>query len=114
MSNKSVNRTGLSLTKRRHSTHSEKWVGHWVAPRFGLIFGLAQKLPLGVIFGRIFGLDALIHSVLLRFWLWQSRVFPLKAVTFLEDVTTRHLLQRVFLAVSAGITLTFGENCSLG
>jgi GTPase SAR1 family protein len=69
----------------------------------GLVFGLPDwtlawlllGLLGGLLGGLIFGLGAVLQHYLLRFWLWRSRLFPLKAVPFLEDATARILLRRV-------------------
>ena len=58
---------------------------------FGLIFGLGS----GLLVGLATGLQAALQHYLLRFWLWRSHLFPLKAVPFLEDATARVLLRRV-------------------
>jgi NACHT domain len=64
-----------------------------------LLGGLPSWLVVGL-FGGLFGgllggLAAAIQHYLLRFWLWRSHLFPLKAVPFLEDATARILLRRV-------------------
>jgi hypothetical protein len=57
--------------------------------------GLLYALLMGSVLALVFGLDAFIQHYILRFWLWQAHIFPLKAVPFLEDATARVLLQRV-------------------
>jgi hypothetical protein len=47
---------------------------------------------LGALFG---GLAAFIRHYLLRFWLWQTRMFPLRIIHFLNDATSRILLRQV-------------------
>src|SRR5262249_35007008 len=61
----------------------------------GLFFGLFAGLHVGLFFGLNHGLDAVLYHYTLRFWLVHSRVFPMKAVPFLEDATARVLLRRV-------------------
>ncbi|WP_169460925.1 NACHT domain-containing protein [Ktedonobacter racemifer] len=69
----------------------------------GLLFGLTFELFVwlvfglfvGLLFGLINGLYAVLQHYTLRFWLWSLRLFPLKAVPFLEDATARILLRRV-------------------
>jgi len=56
-----------------------------------LYFALLPGLGLGL--GM--GLAPAIRHYILRFWLAQSGAFPWRAVPFLEDATTRILLQRV-------------------
>lgn len=60
-----------------------------------LFEGLFQGLFVGMLVGLVFGLGAYIQHYTLRFWLWRTRVFPWKAVPFLEDVTVRVLLTRI-------------------
>ena len=45
--------------------------------------------------GLLFGLGAAVQHYTLRFWLWRTYTFPLRAVPFLEDATARILLRRV-------------------
>jgi hypothetical protein len=54
---------------------------------FFVLFGLSTKL-LG-------GLVGIVQSYIVRFWLWHTHTFPLKAVRFLDDATARILLRRV-------------------
>ncbi len=61
----------------------------------GLLYGLYNALFLGLLTGLLLGLGAFIQHYILRFWLWRTRVFPWKAVSFLEDATARILLRRV-------------------
>ena len=62
---------------------------------FGLLFGLIYALVAGLSFGLVAGLRKALQHYLVRFWLAHSGIFPWKAVPFLEDATTRILLQRV-------------------
>lgn len=64
-------------------------------PGDGLTSGLLGGLLSGLLFGLLGGLFAALQHYTLRFWLWRSGVFPLQAVPFLEDATTRILLRRV-------------------
>ena len=72
-------------------------------PQFGIGTGLAlgefqifySGLLYGFILGLFFGIGAFLQHYILRFWFWRTHTFPLKAVSFLEDATTRILLQRV-------------------
>jgi len=58
---------------------------------FAWLFG-----PLGGLLGGLFlGLGDVIQYYTLRFWLWHSRLFPWRAVAFLEDARARHMLLRV-------------------
>jgi hypothetical protein len=47
---------------------------------------------LGMLIG---GLAAVMRHYLLRFWLWQTRMFPWHTVRFLDDATSRILLRRI-------------------
>ena len=69
--------------------------GPFGALLFELGEGLLYTLIMGLALALVFGLDAFIQHYILRFWLWHTHLFPLKAVPFLEDATTRALLQRV-------------------
>lgn len=62
---------------------------------FGLLGALLSGLVGSLVGGLAGGLDAAIQHYTLRFQLWQSHLFPLKAVSFLEDATARILLKRV-------------------
>jgi serine/threonine protein kinase len=70
----------------------------------GLFSGLAFRvfgvgpgfaLLIGLFVGLLFGLDAAIQHYLLRFWLWNTGLFPWKVVRFLDHATARILLRRV-------------------
>ena len=64
-------------------------------PVVGLVYGLVVGLFGGLYAGLCAGLGAAMSHYTLRFWLWRMHYFPWKAVPFLEDATTRILLQRV-------------------
>jgi hypothetical protein len=89
------------------------WLSYWLNSvlgyglTFGLTYGLNAGLNYGVRIGWFVGccggllicaasggLAVLRHAVL-RFLLWHSRTFPWKTITFLDDATTRTLLQHV-------------------
>jgi NACHT domain len=59
--------------------------------RTELFFGLF----IGPLIGLFLGLLAVAQHYTLRFWLWRARLFPWKAVSFLEDATSRVLLRRI-------------------
>lgn len=52
-------------------------------------------LPIGLAIGLVVGLGAAVQHYILRFWLWRAHLFPLNAVHFLDDATSRILLRRV-------------------
>lgn len=62
---------------------------------FGMSFGLIFGSVIGLSFGLIFGLRGFLLYVVMRFWLWRAGLFPLRAISFLEDARARHLLKRV-------------------
>jgi MFS family permease len=59
----------------------------------GLLVGLLCGLSTVFLGGMFYGLGAVIQHVALRIWLWQTKMFPWQAVRFLDDATTRILLQ---------------------
>src|SRR5690348_13577674 len=65
----------------------------------GLIIGPINGLALGlfgvVFFGLRGGLQAVLRHYILRFYLWRTHQFPWNATRFLDDATSRMLLQRV-------------------
>jgi serine/threonine protein kinase len=89
------------------------WLSYWLNSvlgyglTYGLTYGLNAGLNYGVRVGWLAGcyggllicaasggLAVLRHAVL-RFLLWHSRTFPWKTIPFLNDATTRTLLQHV-------------------
>jgi NACHT domain len=60
-----------------------------------LLGGMTFLLPVGLAVGLIVGLGAAVQHYILRFWLWRSHLFPLDAVHFLDDATSRILLRHV-------------------
>lgn len=75
--------------------HAEAYAGIGLALVLGLLQIVFSGLLYGAILGLISGLGAFFQHYILRFWLACSGIFPWRAVPFLEDATTRMLLQRV-------------------
>ena len=61
---------------------------------FGLLEGLFFGLYSGLLIGLFFGLGAFLQHYVLRFWLWQARVLPWRAVRFLDDAAHCILLYK--------------------
>jgi len=70
-------------------------VGIYGGLQVGLQVGLLLGLNVGLVGGLIEGLRAVLQHYVLRLFLWHMHLFPLRAIPFLEDATTRIFLQRV-------------------
>jgi hypothetical protein len=61
---------------------------------FGLESGVSNGLLFGPLFGLIVGLIAIFQHYILRLLLTQLGLFPFRAVTFLDEMGERLLLER--------------------
>jgi hypothetical protein len=66
-------------------------IGGWFG---GLDFGLLFGSMFGLAFGLIFGLESFFQHYLLRFILSRAGLFPFRAITFLDAMAERLLLER--------------------